>query len=111
PLVAENAILETLRGLAQSLGSLLAERSEGARRLEAMFFRADGKLRTIVVETGRPTRDADMIARLFRERLDALADPLDPGFGFDLIRLCAERAERCETGMAAFAGEANAEKE
>jgi hypothetical protein len=27
-----------------------------------------------------------MIDRLFRERLDALNDPLDPGFGFDLIR-------------------------
>jgi protein ImuB len=111
PLVAEDAILETLRGLAQSLGSLLAERGEGARRLEALFFRADGKVRTIAVETGAPTRNGDVIVRLFRERLDALADPLDAGFGFDLIRLCAERAERCETGMAAFAAEANGEKE
>ena len=51
----------------------------------------------------QPTRDADAIARLFRERLDALADPLDPGFGFDLIRLCADRAERCETRNGAFA--------
>ena len=34
-----------------------------------------------------------MIDRLFRERLDALADPLDPGFGFDLIRLSASRVE------------------
>ena len=34
-----------------------------------------------------------MIDRLFRERLDALSDPLDPGFGFDLIRLSASRTE------------------
>ena len=34
-----------------------------------------------------------MIDRLFRERLDALNDPLDPGFGFDLIRLSASRTE------------------
>ncbi len=34
-----------------------------------------------------------MIDRLFRERLDALRDPLDPGFGFDLIRLSASRTE------------------
>ena len=34
-----------------------------------------------------------MIDRLFRERLDALSDPLDPGFGFDLIRLAAGRTE------------------
>jgi len=111
PLVDADAILETLRGLARSLGSLLAERGEGARCLEAQFFRADGKVRTIAVETGAPTRDADVIARLFRERLDALADPLDPGFGFDLIRLCADRAERCETGAAAFGAPASEEKE
>ena len=111
PLVAHDAILETLRGLAQSLGTLLAERGEGARRLEALFFRADGKVRRIAVETGTATRDADAIARLFRERLDALADPLDPGFGFDLIRLSAERAERCDTAMAGFTANANEEKE
>jgi protein ImuB len=111
PLVAHDVILETLRGLAQSLGSLLTERGEGARRLEAVFFRADGKVRTIVVETGAPTRDADAIVRLFREKLDALADPLDPGFGFDLVRLCADRAEACETGTAAFTADANEEKE
>jgi protein ImuB len=34
-----------------------------------------------------------VIDRLFRERLDALNDPLDPGFGFDLIRLSASRTE------------------
>ena len=61
PLVAHDAILETLRGLAQSLGTLLSERGEGARRLEAVFFRADGKVRRIAVETGAPTRDADAI--------------------------------------------------
>jgi len=111
PLVAQDAILETLRGLAQSLGALLAERDEGARRLEAVFFRADGRVRKLGVETGTATRDADAIARLFRERLDALADPLDPGFGFDLIRLSADRAERCETGTVAFTAGANEEKE
>jgi protein ImuB len=34
-----------------------------------------------------------VIDRLLRERLDAIADPLDPGFGFDLIRLSASRTE------------------
>lgn len=111
PLVAQDVILESLRGLAQSLGTLLSERGEGARRLEAVFFRADGKVRRIAVETGTPMRDAEVIARLFRERLNALADPLDPGFGFDLIRLSADRAERCDTGTAAFTADTNEEKE
>ena len=111
PLVAEDAILETLRGLAASLGRLLAERGEGARRLEAIFFRADGLVRRIAVATAGPTRDPAIIARLFRERLSALVDPLDPGFGFDLIRLAADRAERCETETAGFETRANEDKE
>src|SRR3546814_10849426 len=31
--------------------------------------------------------------RLFAERMDSLADPLDPGFGFDMIRLAVPRLE------------------
>ena len=68
---------------------------KGARLIEAAFFRTDGAVRLIAVAAGRPTRDPDAIARLFRERLDALADPLDPGFGFDLIRLSASHLDRC----------------
>src|SRR3546814_15396925 len=37
--------------------------------------------------------DAKGIVRLFRERVDSLNDPLDPGFGFDLVRLCVPRTE------------------
>lgn len=50
-------------------------------------------MRTITVETGQPVTRVNVVDRLFRERLDALADPLDPGFGFDLIRLSASRVE------------------
>jgi protein ImuB len=66
---------------------------KGARRLEASFFRTDGAVRTIVVDAGLPVTKSAVIDRLFRERLDALRDPLDPGFGFDLIRLSASRTE------------------
>ena len=69
------------------------KQGKGARRLEASFFRTDGAVRTIAVDTGRPVTKAEVIDRLFRERLDALNDPLDPGFGFDLIRLSASRTE------------------
>ena len=40
-----------------------------------------------MVDTGQPVTRPEVIDRLFRERLGALSDPLDPGFGFDLIRL------------------------
>jgi protein ImuB len=46
-----------------------------------------------VVDTGQAVTQAEVIDRLFRERLDALSDPLDPGFGFDLVRLSASRTE------------------
>jgi protein ImuB len=71
----------------------MEKQGKGARRLEASFFRTDGAVRTITIETGQPVRCANMVERLFRERLDALSDPLDPGFGFDLIRLSAGHTE------------------
>jgi protein ImuB len=42
------------------------------------------------------------------QRLDALADPLDPGFGFDLIRLEACLAEKTHAAEASFDTEENA---
>jgi protein ImuB len=93
PIVTEEVILATLHALAGSLSSVLEERGQGARRLEALFFRADGVLRRITIETGAPTRKPEIITRLFQTKLDALADPIDPGFGFDLIRLEAILAQ------------------
>jgi len=94
PVVSEDFIAGEIHGLAASLCDVMEERGQGARLLEASFFRSDGEVRRIEVETARPLRDPAVIARLFRTRLDALTDPLDPGFGFDLVRLAAVQAER-----------------
>lgn len=94
PVVAQNFIAGSILALAESLCRLLEERGQGARKLEASFFRSDGVVNRIALDTARPLRDPAIIARLFRERLDALSDPIDPGFGFDLIRLGALHAER-----------------
>ncbi len=59
------------------------------------MFRTDGALRRIAAGTSRPLRDADDIRALFTERLAALADTLDPGFGFDMARLSVLVAEPC----------------
>jgi protein ImuB len=58
-----------------------------AARFEAQLFRTDGMVRALRIETGLPVRDVKLVMRLFDERLEALADPVDPGFGFDLVRL------------------------
>jgi len=93
PIATEGVISVTLSRLAEMLVGAMGQQGKGARRLEACFFRTDGAVRAIAVDTGQPVTRADMIDRLFRERLEALNDPLDPGFGFDLIRLSASRTE------------------
>ena len=93
PVATESVISATLSRLAQMLVAAMDKQGKGARRLEASFFRTDGTLRAIMVDTGQPATRSEVIDRLFRERLEALNDPLDPGFGFDLIRLSASRTE------------------
>lgn len=93
PLTREEDALGALAGLIAQAGRILEERGEGGRHFEAAFFRTDGKVVRLAVTTSRPARDPDMLMRLFRERIDALADPLDPGFGFDLIRLAVVASE------------------
>jgi protein ImuB len=93
PVATEDVISATLSRLAQMLVVAMAQQGKGARRLEACFFRTDGAVRMIRVDTGQPVTRAEVIDRLFRERFSALSDPLDPGFGFDLIRLSASRTE------------------
>lgn len=87
PIGYEEDIRACLRHLAGQAGELLQERGKGGRLFEAAFFRADGKVTRIPVETARPSRDAAALMRLYDAKLEGLADPLDPGFGFDLIRL------------------------
>jgi protein ImuB len=93
PVATEAVISATLSGLAGMLVAAMAQQGKGARRLEARFFRTDGAVRTIAVDTGQPVTHEGVVIRLFRERLGALSDPLDPGFGFDLIRLSASCTE------------------
>lgn len=109
PVTAEPAILETIGQLTQDLAAVLEGRGEGGRRFEASFFRADGAVRRLAVETGRPVRDSRTVERLFRERLASLADPLDPGFGYDLVRLAVARTEDWDEGAPRLDGGGAAE--
>jgi protein ImuB len=102
PVTNQEVVAATLQKLAGSIAHILEERSEGARALEAAFFRADGAVFRLGIEMGRPTRDPKIVERLFREKLDSLADPLDPGFGYDLIRLSVPHAERINPEAIAF---------
>jgi protein ImuB len=81
------------------------------RHLQAAFFRADGKVERITIKTGEALRDPAVMLRLLRQKLDALADPLDPGFGFDLIRLEALLAEETKPATISFDSDENARQQ
>ncbi|MBB3873572.1 DNA polymerase Y family protein [Brevundimonas mediterranea] len=87
PIVDDADMERVLSDLLIETADRLDQASQGGRAFEAGFYRVDGEIRRIVVRTGRATRDRIAVLRLFRERLAALANPLDPGFGFDQIRL------------------------
>lgn len=93
PISRTNDVLATIEALARAAAIQLRERGQGGRRFEVSLFRSDGHVARLCVDTGGPTRDANLLMRLIRERIDALADPLDPGFGYDLIRLAVPLAE------------------
>ncbi|MDX2308288.1 MAG: DNA polymerase Y family protein [Hyphomicrobium sp.] len=94
PLLQAEALEEVLALLLGEAAHLLEERGEGGRAFEASFFRTDGAVRRLAVETGRAARDVPSLRRLYRERIATLADPIDPGFGFDVVRLAVLASER-----------------
>jgi protein ImuB len=93
PLLTTDAAHAVLAELYARAARRLARLGRGGRRFEAAFDRADGAVQRLAVESGRPLRDPRAIARLFDERIEGLADPLDPGFGYDRIALAVSRHE------------------
>lgn len=93
PILREEDVLAVTERLARQLALMLERRGDGMRRVELLLFRTDGKVSRIAAGTSRPIRDPGEVRALFTERLAALADPLDPGFGFDLARLNVTVAE------------------
>ena len=93
PIAREQDVLAIVARLAARLQFALERRGDGARSLELTLFRTDGELRRLAAGTSRPLRDPAQIRALFVERLAALADAFDPGFGFDMARLSVVVAE------------------
>lgn len=91
PVATTDTIAATLSSLSDMLVAAMERHGKGARQLVASFFRTDGIVRTISVDAGQAVTQTRIVDRLFAEKLETLADPLDPGFGFDLIRLSASQ--------------------
>jgi protein ImuB len=103
PIGLERDVLGTIARLAAQLGAAMERRQDGARLLQAALFRTDNKVYRIEVGTGAPLREASRIVRLFADRLAAIGEACDPGFGFDMVRLAALVTERSEPVQASLA--------
>lgn len=102
PLTQLDDALATLKKLARQTAQSLERRGEGGRRFEAALFRADGVVSHLSVETAQPIRAPEIVMRLFSERIDTLSDPLDPGYGYDLIRLSIPRSAPFDTAQSSL---------
>lgn len=104
PVQDEDDILGLALQLAKSLKKSFEEREEGGRLFELVLFRVDGRVFRIRVATSAPLKDPERIASLYRERLQAIHDDLDAGFGFEILRLCVVKAERYAAVQEDFSG-------
>jgi len=106
PIGREEDVLGTIEKLAAQLAFAMERRGDGARRIELVLFRTDGAVRRVAAGTSRPLRDGGAVRALFAERLAALADAIDPGFGFDMARLSVVVAEPCPPEQTGIGGAA-----
>lgn len=98
PIVSNEAVMESVKTLAQELGETLAKEGKGGRCFELALFRVDNEVLRVSVRTSGLAKSPPHIVRLFADRIDALQSDIDAGFGFEQARLSA-----FETGrIAAF---------
>lgn len=104
PIATADIAMTVIGALAGEASAVLEERRRGGRRFVARLYRSDGHVIDLAVESGLPLRDPLRIQRLFKERVGALADPIDPGFGFDMIRLTVPHNEPLAAAQLALEG-------
>ena len=87
PITLQSMVAACFADLLHEAARLLETRDLGGRCFVLNLLRSDGETHRLEIVTGAPTRDPALVLRLFDERIAALADPLDPGFGYDCLRL------------------------
>jgi protein ImuB len=104
PVGTEEEILDLTGQIAISLKPSLEARGAGGRIFQLVLFRVDGKVFRISAGTAQPLREPKRIAALFAERLQAVHDDLDAGYGFEILRLNVLRHETFDTTQSDFEG-------
>ena len=87
PVVFSEDVERLAELLASALRPSLEQRGIGARALGLALFRVDGGVLRLDLKFARPTRAPHRLRALVREKLAALADSFDPGYGFEIVRL------------------------
>ncbi|OBZ93744.1 DNA repair protein [Pararhizobium polonicum] len=104
PVQTQEDILSLTGQIALSLKASLEERGAGGRVFELLLFRVDGRVFRIAAGASQPLRDPKRIAALFSERLQAVHDDLDAGYGFEILRLNVMRHEAFDAAQEDFDG-------
>ncbi len=93
PICEAEPVMQVVGDLAVDLAVQLEGRGVGGRNFALDLFRVDGAVKRLCVAASRPLRQPERIAALFAERLAGLNDGLQADFGFDQLRLTAERTQ------------------
>lgn len=88
----QQAVEEALRRLLNDLCLALEAAQKGGRLFRLTAYRADGGTSSAQVRLSQPVRQPAMIARLFREHLQAI----DCGYGIDLFALEAGEVQELD---------------
>ena len=110
PVQAEEDILRLAGQLGEALKSSLEARGVGGRIFELLLFRVDGQVFRIAAGASKPLREPKRIAALFSERIKAVHDDLDAGFGYEIVRLNVLRYEDFDTSQSDFTGDSQSDQ-
>ncbi len=110
PLQNMDIVQAALFNLVEQLCAKLEAAGKGGRAFETVFFRTDGAVRRLNVETARALREPKVLHQLFSLRLETLADPLEVGFGYDALRLAVLQSELLTHGQKQLDGKLENER-
>lgn len=103
PVMGEEDILGLCYHLAVNLETSLSARGLGGLHFSLDLYRVDGRVFSLDVRVPAPLKDPQRIAGLFRERLSAIHDDFDAGYGFETLRLSVLNAGVLQPSQPDFA--------
>jgi protein ImuB len=92
PIGAPETLARYTGKLVITLCEMLEAKGLGARRLDLLFHRVDSGIEAIRIGTATPVRGPKRLTRLLCDKIETI----DPGFGVEMMSLCASLAEPFE---------------